>query len=124
MARSDELLNFDVAALASKLRAKEISPVELTDAYLARIETTDARIRVHITVTADLALAAAKRAESKITGKRRGPFHGVPVALRTFCYTTGIRTTAGSKILAEFVPISTARCGGVSPTRARYCSAN
>lgn len=105
MARSDELLNFNVSELAGKLRAKEISPVELTAAYLDRIEKTDARIRAYITVTADLACAAAKKAESEITaGKWRGPFHGVPVALKDLCYTTGVRTTGGSKILAEFVP--------------------
>src|SRR6202035_3412648 len=104
MARSDELLTFDVAELSGKLRAKEISPVELTAAYLDRIEKTEARIHAYITVTADLARAAAKKAESEITaGKWRGPFHGVPVALKDLCYTTGIRTTGGSKILAEFV---------------------
>src|SRR5258708_27410115 len=101
----NELLSFDVAALSQKLRAREVSPVEVTDAYLARIEEVDEKLNAYITVTADVAREAAKRAESEITGGNwRGPFHGVPVALKDLCYTKGIATTGGSKILKEFVP--------------------
>jgi aspartyl-tRNA(Asn)/glutamyl-tRNA(Gln) amidotransferase subunit A len=101
----DELLSFDVGALAGKLREHEISPVELTEAYLDRIARTDEKIRAYITVTADLARKAARKAETEIaTGKWRGPFHGVPIALKDLCYTRGIRTTGGSKILADFKP--------------------
>jgi aspartyl-tRNA(Asn)/glutamyl-tRNA(Gln) amidotransferase subunit A len=100
-----ELLDFEVAALADKLRTREISPVELTDAYLDRIDQTDRRLRAYITITADVARAGAKRAESEIVaGNWRGPFHGVPIALKDLCYTRGIRTTGGSKILADFIP--------------------
>ncbi|MGO9606821.1 MAG: amidase [Candidatus Binataceae bacterium] len=101
----EELLSFDVAALGKKLRAKEISPVELTEAYLDRIQRTDDKIRAYITVTADLARKAARKAEHEIVaGKWRGPFHGVPIALKDLCYTKGIVTTGGSKILADFKP--------------------
>ena len=97
----DELLSFDVATLAAKLREKEISPVELTEAYLDRIQRTDDKIRAYITVTADL----ARKAEHEIVaGKWRGPFHGVPIGLKDLCYTKGILTTGGSKILGEFKP--------------------
>jgi len=94
-----------VAALANKLRARELSPVELTEAYLGRIAVLDGKLRAYITVTADLARARAKTAEAEISaGHWRGPLHGVPVAIKDLLYTKGIRTTGGSKILADFVP--------------------
>ena len=100
-----ELLDFDVATLSTKLRAREISPVELTEAYLGRIEQTDGQLRAYITVTDTLARKAAKKAEAEIAaGKWRGPFHGVPIALKDLVYTRRIRTTGGSKILADFKP--------------------
>src|SRR5208283_1629705 len=105
MTNQAELLAFDVATLAGKLRHKEISPVELTAAYLERTERLDAKLRCYITVTADDARAAAQRAEREIlAGNWRGPFHGIPIALKDLCSTKGIRTTGGSKILAEHVP--------------------
>jgi aspartyl-tRNA(Asn)/glutamyl-tRNA(Gln) amidotransferase subunit A len=100
-----ELLELDVAALAEKFRAKELSPVEVTQAYIDRIEAVDERVLSYITVTADLALEMARKAEAEITsGKWRGPFHGVPIGLKDLCYTKGILTTGGSKILSDFVP--------------------
>ncbi len=100
-----ELLEFDVAALADKLRAREISPVELTEAYLTRIEEVDSKLRAYITVTPEVARKAAKKAEAEIaSGKWRGPFHGVPIGLKDLVYTKGIVTTGGSKILKEFRP--------------------
>jgi aspartyl-tRNA(Asn)/glutamyl-tRNA(Gln) amidotransferase subunit A len=105
MSSLDELLAFDVAALSKKIRSKQISPVEVTEAYLNRIEQTDAQLRAYITVTAERARAAAKAAENEIAASGwRGPFHGVPLALKDLCYTKGIRTTGGSRILAEFIP--------------------
>src|SRR6266852_4535606 len=102
---SQELLNLDVATLGEVIRARRISPVELTEAYLARIEAIEKRVAAYITVTADRARADAMRADSEIAaGHWRGPFHGVPVALKDLCYTRGIRTTGGAKILGEFVP--------------------
>lgn len=102
---SAEILDFDVATLSEKLRAKELSPVEATEAYLDRIAATEEKLHAYITVTADQARAAAKKAEAEISaGKWRGPFHGIPVALKDLLYTKGIRTTGGSKILADFTP--------------------
>src|SRR5581483_1812758 len=105
MSSFDELLSFDVSGLSEKIHARQISPVEVTEAYLARIEDTDVRLRAYITVTAERARAAAKAAENEIAaGGWRGPFHGIPVALKDLCYTKGILTTGGSKIFGEFVP--------------------
>ena len=105
MANPSPLLDFDVAALSQKLRAREISPVELTEAYLDRIEAVDERVIAYITVTADVAREMARKAEAEIAaGRWRGPFHGVPIGLKDLCYTKGILTTGGSKILGEFVP--------------------
>src|SRR5260370_13507522 len=78
----NELLSFDVAALSQKLRAREVSPVEVTDAYLARIEEVDKKLNAYITVTADVAREAAKRAESEITAAEvRGRLYRVRVWL-------------------------------------------
>ncbi|HJU12764.1 MAG TPA: amidase [Candidatus Binataceae bacterium] len=102
---NSELLSFDVTALSEQVRSKRISPVEITDAYLNRIEETDSRLRAYITVTAEHARTSAKTAENEIAGgKWRGPFHGIPVALKDLCYTKGILTTGGSKIFANLVP--------------------
>ncbi len=103
-ARAD-LLNHEVAVLGDKLRRKEVSPVELTEAYLEQIERLDAKLGCYITVTAEFARNSAKRAEQEILADNwRGPFHGVPIALKDLCSTKGIRTTGGSKILADHVP--------------------
>jgi aspartyl-tRNA(Asn)/glutamyl-tRNA(Gln) amidotransferase subunit A len=102
---SRELLAFDAASLSEKFRAREISPVEVTEAYLERIAQVDSRIRAYITVTERAARKAAAKAEKEISaGKWRGPFHGVPIALKDLIYTRGIKTTGGSKILGDFKP--------------------
>lgn len=105
MGKADEILNLDVVGLAARLRSRELSPVEATDAYLDRIAATEKRLCAYITVTAELARERALRAEREIAaGNWRGPFHGVPVALKDLCCTNGILTTSGSKVLADHVP--------------------
>src|SRR5713101_6132825 len=95
MANNDELRSCGVAELAEKFRAHALAPVEVTDAYLARIEATEPRLHAYITVTAEFARAAARHAEAEImAGRWRGPFHGVPVALKDLCNTKGILTTS------------------------------
>ena len=78
---------------------------------LARIEHLNPKLNAYITVTAELALAHAKKAESELFAPRgrkgnrdRGPLHGIPISLKDNIYTKGIRTTAGSKILKDFIP--------------------
>jgi aspartyl-tRNA(Asn)/glutamyl-tRNA(Gln) amidotransferase subunit A len=94
-----------VAELSRLIATKEISPVEVVRAHVDRIAALDARLRCFVTVTADAALEAARAAEGELAaGSSRGPLHGVPFALKDLFDTAGVRTTGGSKILAERVP--------------------
>lgn len=94
-----------VEQAAHLLRRKKISPVELTEAALARIERYNPLLNAFLTVLAEPARRQARAAEREILrGRARGPLHGIPVALKDNFWTRGVRTTAGSKILAEFVP--------------------
>lgn len=87
------------------LKTKALSPVELTTLLLERIAHVDKQLNSYITVMENEALAQAKQAEREIAeGKYRGPLHGVPIALKDLLHTKGVRTTAGSQVLAENVP--------------------
>jgi aspartyl-tRNA(Asn)/glutamyl-tRNA(Gln) amidotransferase subunit A len=87
------------------LRRREISPVDLVEAALARIDRASSRLNVFLTVLAEDARRQARKAEGEIRrGRARGPLHGIPVSLKDNFWTRGIRTTAGSKILADWVP--------------------
>ena len=100
-----------IEEVASLFRTRKLSPVELTKLMLARIEQLNPKLNAYITVTADVALAQAKKAESELFSPRgrkgyrdRGPLHGIPISLKDNIYTKDVRTTAGSKILQNFVP--------------------
>jgi len=102
---STDVAYLPVERLARLVRARRLSPVELVRAYLARIERLNPRLNAYITVMGESALDEARRAEQEIArGKWRGPLHGIPVAVKDNIWTRGVRTTAGSKILANFVP--------------------
>lgn len=88
---------------AELLAKKEVSSLELTRAALERIRATDAQIRAFITVTEDVALAGAKAADARRARGETGPLLGVPVGIKDIILTKGIRTTAGSKILGNFI---------------------
>ena len=91
--------------LSRLIESKEVSPVEATEAYLDRIQEVDGKLNSYVTVCRDEALQAAREAEREISaGNYLGPLHGVPVAVKDQFYTKGIRTTAGSTILGDFVP--------------------
>jgi aspartyl-tRNA(Asn)/glutamyl-tRNA(Gln) amidotransferase subunit A len=107
-ARSSRLRDLATLTLkeASELvRRRDVSPVELTEACLARIERYDRAINAFITVTREQALTAAREAEAEIgRGRRRGPLHGIPIALKDNIDTAGIRTTAASGVFKDRVP--------------------
>ena len=87
------------------LRQREISPVELTGAFLRRIEEVDNKLHAYIKVLPEEALAEARMAEAAILrGGYLGPLHGIPIALKDLYWTKGIPTTANSKILESWVP--------------------
>jgi aspartyl-tRNA(Asn)/glutamyl-tRNA(Gln) amidotransferase subunit A len=101
----NDLAFLPVTELAALLRAKRLSPVELVRAYLERIERLNPKLNAYLTVMSASALRDARQAEREIArGNWRGPLHGIPIALKDNIWTRGVRTTAGSKILADFVP--------------------
>ncbi len=102
---SQELAYAEINELAPLLERGDVSPVEVTKACLERIAALDAQINAFITVLPDSVLEEANQAEREIrNGVYRGPLHGIPIAHKDLYYTAGVRTTAASKILADFVP--------------------
>lgn len=94
-----------IAETSRRIRKKEISPVELTRLYLERIEALNPSLNAYLTLMKDRALATAKTAEREIwRGKYRGRLHGIPFSIKDNLAIKGVRTTAGSKILSEWVP--------------------
>ena len=105
MATSTDLCYLSLHELSGRIRAREVSPVEATEAALARIERLNPKLNAYITAMAEGALADARAAEAEIaSGRHRGPLHGVPIGVKDLCATKGVRTTAGSKILGDWVP--------------------
>ena len=94
-----------LSEVSGLLRSREISSVELTEAQLARIVAVDAELHSYALVTAELALAQARQADREIAaGNRRGPLHGVPIAVKDLCYTQGVPTEGGLKVYENFLP--------------------
>jgi aspartyl-tRNA(Asn)/glutamyl-tRNA(Gln) amidotransferase subunit A len=94
-----------IVEVAARLRRRKLSPVELTQDALARIEELNPRLNAFITVTAERALRDAKVAEREIRQRKyRGALHGIPISLKDNIWTRGVRTTAGARILREFIP--------------------
>jgi aspartyl-tRNA(Asn)/glutamyl-tRNA(Gln) amidotransferase subunit A len=95
--------DWTLVALAEAIRARKISPVEATRAYLDRIARLDGAIRSFITVDADGALAAARALEADAAaGRWRGPLHGVPLAYKDLCHIPGLPTSCGTKTAEYF----------------------
>src|SRR5215475_8454106 len=101
----DELALLTLKQASDLIRSKKISPVELTDACLARITTYNPKINAFITAMRDQALAQAKELAQEIAaGKFRSPLHGIPIALKDNIDTAGTRTTAASQVFDDRVP--------------------
>jgi aspartyl-tRNA(Asn)/glutamyl-tRNA(Gln) amidotransferase subunit A len=95
----------DLQGLAAALRARKVSSWELVAQSLRKIERLNSKLNAFITVTGEAALAeAAVRDEELARGIDRGPLHGIPIAHKDLMRTKGVRTTAGSKIFADYVP--------------------
>lgn len=106
-----ELAFLTIAEASRRIAKRELSPVELTEACLRRIETLDSQLDSFVTVTADRARAEAKSAEAAIMASGpRSRLHGIPYCLKDIFDTAGIRTTAMSKLLADNVPARDSRC--------------
>ena len=104
-----DLVFASAAELGRLIAGKQVSPVEIVRTHLERITSLDGTLRSFITVTAEAALATAREAEAAVAaGRPLGPLHGVPLGLKDLYDTAGVRTTGGSKILAERVPTADA----------------
>ena len=102
---ADDLVWKSVGDLARLVASKDVSPVEIVAAHLARIEALDGKLRAFITVMRESALDAARAAEAAVlAGGPLGPLHGVPIGLKDLCHTADAPTTGGSKILAGSTP--------------------
>ena len=94
-----------ISQAGALLQRQELSPVELTRAFLDRIEATNDQLHSFITILAEEALADARVAEAEILqGHYKGPMHGIPFALKDLYDTAGIRTTSGSRVDIDRVP--------------------
>ena len=90
---------------AAMLRGGELSPVELTAAYLDRIADLNGELGAYITVMGEQAMSQAQQAESEMqAGEDKGALHGIPVGIKDIIYTEGVLTSGGSKVLADFIP--------------------
>jgi len=102
---SNELHYLELVEVGQRIQRKELSPVEVTQAQLDRIEKVDGALQSYVIVMAEQALADARQAEAEIAkGHFRGPLHGVPVAVKDLCWTEGVATAAGMTLYKDFVP--------------------
>ena len=100
-----DICELNLTDVSKAIVARELSSSEVVSATLARLERIDDKLNAFITVLREQALAAAKKVDQDIArGHYRGPLHGVPVTIKDMFETAGVRTTGGSKILADWIP--------------------
>jgi aspartyl-tRNA(Asn)/glutamyl-tRNA(Gln) amidotransferase subunit A len=105
MTPASDPTDLTITELGAAYRARQLSPVEATQACLARIAARDPELHAFLTVTGELALAQARTATDELAaGRDRGPLHGVPIALKDLIDTAGIATTGASAVLADRIP--------------------
>ena len=109
-----ELTKLTISELAPRIKAREVSPVEVTEAALAQADRLQPILHSFITILHDQALGQAKELEAALTrGEYQGPLHGIPIGIKDVIATAGIRTTLGSKVLADRVPQEDAHVVGL-----------
>src|SRR5437899_10269472 len=105
MTDANEICRMDTVTLAGRVKAKELSPVEVVDAVLGRLERLDPLLHAFTTVTGEDARAEARRIEQDIAaGREVGALAGVPTGVKDLIGTKGVRTASGSYGYADFVP--------------------
>ncbi|MDA1174514.1 MAG: amidase [Chloroflexi bacterium] len=105
MTSSQDLTSLTVAELGDRMKTKQVSPVEVAEAFIARADALEPTLGVFVTRSTEQALAAAKQAEAEIgAGDYKGPMHGIPVGVKDIYDTAGVRTTSGSAVYADYVP--------------------
>jgi hypothetical protein len=119
---SADLCSLTITELSRLLRSRKLSSIELTRAYLERIEAYQPKLDAFLTVTRDLALRQARRADKEIAaGDYRGPMHGIAFGLKDIYATKGIMTSGGSKLCRDNLPQKDSTC---SMRREAFCSEN
>jgi aspartyl-tRNA(Asn)/glutamyl-tRNA(Gln) amidotransferase subunit A len=102
---AEELVWRSALELATLIRTKQVSPVEVTEAILARIATTNPRLNAFCLVAPEQARASAREAEIAVTkAEPLGLLHGVPVSVKDVIFTRGLRTTGGSRLFSDLMP--------------------
>ena len=100
-----ELTSMSLSETADRIRSRDVSPVELTDAYLDRIERLNPTINAYVLATPERAREDARRSNDEIArGEYKGPLHGVPIGLKDLYETAGIRTSGGCQAYEDNVP--------------------
>ena len=99
-----ELYQLSISEARELLKARAISSTELTRSCLERIETVEERVKAYVTVTGEIALEQARRADERLASSGAGPLAGVPMQIKDVICTSGIRTTCSSRMLENFVP--------------------
>src|SRR5579883_241514 len=101
----DDVSGLSIAEASARIRSGNLTPPQLVEACLARIQIYNPKVNAFITVTRDFALGQARELEAEQrAGKFRGPLHGIPIALKDNIDTAGIRTTAASAVFDDSVP--------------------
>ena len=101
----NELLNLTISEIAPMIQAREVSPVDLTEAALAEAERRQPTLNSFITIMREQAMEQAEQAEEELSrGQYRGPLHGIPIGIKDNIATGGIKTTLGTRVLKDHVP--------------------
>jgi aspartyl-tRNA(Asn)/glutamyl-tRNA(Gln) amidotransferase subunit A len=96
---------FTIATLAPQIKAKQLSTIDITEQFLERIHKLNSSLNAYQTITENNALAQARLLDRETRARKwRGPLHGIPFSIKDNLATRGVRTTAGSKQLANWVP--------------------